>query len=586
MRLLSVSRFNSLSLRRMTCLLPLLLLCLPAFAGSVNISSPAVGSTSTSAVRITASASESGSFHLELWDNGQKLGNAFASSVNAIYGLSAGSHILTIEAVSNGGSLLNISRVSYAVSNAAVSNAAVSNALASGVNISSPAAGSTSTSAVGITASASESGSFHLELWDNGQKLGDVSASSVNAVYSLSAGSHTLTVEAISNGGALLNLSRVSYTVSKASSSGGVSISSPVAGSTSISAVRMTASASQSGISYLEIWDNGYKLGQVPSSSVNGVYVLPSGSHTLTIQAIGNSGTVLSKDSVSFSVANKCTNSSSVQCNLDQEVIDNTQFKCNPPPTANWVANPCGSGVQGSGGQDPQRTNIAAATETGTIPDQGNTSLDGHSVHLSETRGSNWSNVLFRVQTPSPASETSIDSNWTLDAYVHLSNPSAHQAFEVDTQYTVDGIWTKFYTECAFNQNNGTGYWGVFDTETGGWIFLNGQTQNGQTTPAVRCDRSQFTQPWSGASNPSFTGWHHIVWSFGRNSNGTVTFKTVTVDATTTQVNFTPKSSPGGFESDNGNFSALIQLDGVINPDGLYNTVDAYVDEMSLTHTQ
>jgi len=574
-RLFNTSRFSALTHLRLTFFVPLVLLCLPAFAGSINISSPVAGSTSASAVRITASASESGSFHLELWDNGKKLGDIPASSVNAAYNLSAGSHTLTVEAVSNSGTFLNKSSVSYAVSDASPT----------GVSISSPTAGSTNSSAVRITASANESGSFHLELWDNGKKLGDVPASSVNAAYNLSAGSHTLTVEAVSNGGSLLNESRVSYTVSNASASG-VNISNPVSGSTSISAVRITASAQESGAYHLEIWDNGYKLGQLSASSVNGVYVLPNGSHTLTVRAMGSGGTVLNQSSVSFKVANQCKTSSTVQCNLEQEAIDDTQADCDPPPVAKWVANPCGPGIQGSQGKDPESTRIAAATETGTIPDQGNMSLDGHSVHLSETRGSSWSNVLFRVQAPSSASTTSIDSHWILDEYVHLPDPSAHQAFEMDAQYIIDGIWTKFYTECSFNENNGTGYWAVFDTETGGWIFLNGQKQNGQTPPKVPCDRSQFTQPWSGSSNPSFTGWHHIVWSFVRNSGGTVTFKAVTVDATTTQVNFSPKSASGGLESDNGNVSALIQLDGVNNPDGLYNTVDAYIDEMSLTHTQ
>ncbi|MGC1872117.1 MAG: hypothetical protein WA700_14270 [Acidobacteriaceae bacterium] len=461
---------------------------------------------------------------------------------------------------------------------------------AGSITISSPAAGSTSTTAVRITAAASESGSYHLEIWDNGTKLGDVFASTVNAVYTLSAGSHTSTVEAISSGGALLNVSRVSYTVSDASAdastSSKVSITSPTAGSTDTSAVRITASTSESGSTHLEIWDNGYKLGQVSANSVNGVYVLPSGSHTLTVQAIASSGSVLTKNSVSFTVANKCTTSSTVECNLDQEAIDDTQADCDPAPAAKWVANPCGQGVQGSDGTDPETTKIQAVGTSGTTPDQGNTSLDGHSVHLAETRGKGWSNVLFRVQSPSSASTSSIDTNWTLDGYVYLPNPSAHQAFELDAQYTINGVWTKFYTECAFNENNGTGYWAVFDTETGGWIFLNGQKQNGQTPPKVPCDRSYFTQPWTGSSNPSFTGWHHIAWTFVRNSGGSVTFKTLTFDGTTTQVNFSPKSAPGGYESSNGNYSALIQLDGADNPDGLYNTVDVYVDELSLTHTQ
>jgi hypothetical protein len=367
---------------------------------------------------------------------------------------------------------------------------------------------------------------------------------------------------------------------------GNVHITSPIASSTSISAVRITASANESESFHLEIWDNGYKLGNVFANSVNGIYVLPSGSHDLTVTAVESSGVVLDKSSVSYKVAENCTPSSTVECGLELNEVDNTQSDCDPASNDGWVANPCGPGIQGVNGRDPISTEIHSTSETGTIPDQGNLTLNGMSVYLSETRDSDPSNVLFRAQSPKSASASTVDSNWTMDEYVYLPDPAAHQAFEVDAQYSIDGIWTKFYTECAFNIDAGTGYWGVFDTETGGWIFLNGKSQGGQTPPKVPCDRSQFAQPWSGSTNPSFTGWHHIVWTFVRKSDGTVTFKSLTFDANTTQINFTPDSKTGGTVNDNGDFSALVQLDGVDNPDGKYDTVDAYVDELNITHTQ
>lgn len=153
------------------------------------------------------------------------------------------------------------------------------------------------------------------------------------------------------------------------------------------------------------------------------------------------------------------------------------------------------------------------------------------------------------------------------------------------TLNTAGGIWSKFYTECAFNQRSGTGFWAVFDSATGGWIFLNGQSQGGQIPPVVPCNRSQFAQPWPGSSNPSFSGWHHIAWTFLRNLDGTVTYQTLTFDGSTTQVNFHPNSASGGKVSDSGNFSALIQLDGVVNYSLQHNLVEAYVSEINLSHT-
>ena len=207
-------------------------------------------------------------------------------------------------------------------------------------------------------------------------------------------------------------------------------------------------------------------------------------------------------------------------------------------------------------------------------------------MHFSEVQGTTHpSNVLFRGQSPTTTPLGAIDSHWTLDEYVYLPDPTAHQAFEVDAQYTAGGLWTKFYTQCAFNQKAGTGFWAVFDSETGGWIYLNGKVQNGQAPPPVPCDRSQFAQPWAGSSNPSFTGWHHIIWTFLRELDGTVTYQTLTFDGETTTVNFKPISGSGGPVKDSGYFSALIQLDGVVNTDGKHDEVDAYVSEISLTHT-
>lgn len=457
-------------------------------------------------------------------------------------------------------------------------------AFAGSVTISSPRLGSSVSGAVPLAASASESTPFHIEIWDNGHKLGNFFTTSVYTTPTLSQGAHITTVLAVSNNGVVLDRSSVSYDVAAPARSSGVSISSPTPGSTSISAVTIAASANINVPFHIEVWDNGYKLGNVFSSNVDAVYVLPRGPHVLTVEAIDTGGSVLSNSSVNYTVAETCSNSPNAQCNLDQIGVNNVQNNCNPQQQLLWVANPCGGGVQGVDGAIPQNTLIEAKTDEGTIPDQGNLTLNGHSLHLQEVQASHPSNVLFRGQSPTTTAGA-IDSHWILDQYVYLPNPAAHQAFEMDAQYTAGGIWTKFYTECAFNLNNGNGFWAVFDSSTGGWIFLNGQPQNGQTPPSVPCNRSQFSQPWSGSTDPSFTGWHHIAWSFLRDPDGTVTFQSLTFDATTTPVNFKPNSQSGGRVSDSGNFSALIQLDGVVNTDRQHDVVDAYINEINLIHT-
>jgi len=570
-------------------LCPLAFFASSAFGGSVAVASPRAGSTVSGAVPISASANENTPFHLEIWDNDRKLGN-FPGSVNTTVALPQGGQNMTVMAVSNNnGAVLNQSGVNFTVKAAtapAPPASPSSPSAAGGVGISSPHAGSTVSGSVPISVSANENTPFHLELWDNGRKLGDYFSTSVNTTMAMPQGGHNMTAIAVANNGSVLGKSGVTFNVGAGSKgSGGVNISSPTPGSTSISAVRIAASANENTSVHLEMWDNGYKLGSVSAGNVNGVYVLPNGPHVLTVQAIdNNNGSMISDSTVNYNVAENCSNSNNQTCNLDQIGVDDTQHNCNPPIETRWVANPCGPGIQGVNPTDPQSTLLQAVDEGNNPPNQGSHTLNGRSLHVQEVQGYNPSNVLFRGQSPATTGGT-IDSHWTLDQYVYLPDPAAHQAFEMDAQYTAGGIWTKFYTECAFNQNNGTGFWGVFDSETGGWIFLNGKSQHGQTPPVVPCNRSQFSQPWAGSGDPSFTGWHHIAWTFYRNGDGTVTFQTLTFDGTTTQVNFHPNSKSGGNVNDYGNFSSLIQLDGIVNHDRQHDVVDAYVSEINLTHT-
>lgn len=456
-------------------------------------------------------------------------------------------------------------------------------AVAGSVTIASPQGSSTISGPVQMLASANENVPFHLEVWDNGGKLGDYFSSQLNTSSVLPTGWHITTVLAVSNNGRILDWNTVAFNVSNPHPSGSVNIANPTPGSNSINAVRITASAGNA--AQLAIWDNGYKLGNVPGGNVDDVYVLPNGSHVLTVQAIDLQGFVISTGNVNYNVAEKCANSRNAQCDLDQLPIDNSQNNCNPQPELLWVANPCGGGVQGVNPTNPLGTQIQPIYEAGALQNQGNLTLNGRSVHFTEVQGDNPSNVLFRGQSPSSTPQGAVDSHWTLDEYVYLPDPTAHQAFEMDAQYTANGVWTKFYTECAFNLKNGTGFWAVFDDATGGWIFLDGGVHNGQQTPYVPCDRKQFSQPWAGSSNPSLSGWHHIAWTFLRNLDGTVTFQNLVFDATTTQVNFHPNSGTGGSVSDSGNFSALIQLDGVVNHNRKHDIVDAYVSEINLSHT-
>src|SRR5579864_4311333 len=93
-----------------------------------------------------------------------------------------------------------------------------------------------------------------------------------------------------------------------------VTITSPAGNSNSINAVRITATATNEGTSFthLEVWDNGTKLGDVFSTSVNAIYVLPDGAHTTTVNAVTGAGVVLDGNNISYTVSAPCSNSSKI----------------------------------------------------------------------------------------------------------------------------------------------------------------------------------------------------------------------------------------------------------------------------------
>jgi hypothetical protein len=360
-----------------------------------------------------------------------------------------------------------------------------------------------------------------------------------------------------------------------------VTVTNPVEDSSNPSAVLITATTINWNASdHLEVWDtnrvkSAIKLGNVFAGSTNTIYVLPSGSHTTRVNAVTSSGVVLSSRSVSYTVAERCTNSTTVYCDFDRLGIADPGTSCNNAPSeALWIGNPCGA--QGSGSSEPKSYSAQGITSTDTLGDSNSSSLNGHSLLLSETQASTgYSNVLFSASSPSQT--TSLDSHWIMDLYVYLPNPEAHQAFELDAQYVWGGYWTKFYTECAFNINAGTGYWGVYGGDNG-WTFLNGK--NG--APYVPCDRSQFSAPWSGGHTS--TGWHHIVWTFMRNPAGYAEYESLTFDGTTYQLNHYTPTTETLSGSNQGDFSVLVQLDGAEDAT-TYPSVQAYVNQMNITHT-
>lgn len=171
-------------------------------SNGVFIRTPATNSTQAMLFPVSAYAVESGGNvdHLEVWLDGTKLGNSpKGSTIQQWYRTSTGSHQLTIKDISTSAQVLHQTSIPISVSSA------------NNVYLNSPVNNSNQGTSVRVSAYAYEQNSSnqlvdHLEVWDNGTKLGNSplpyggSSLFTDQTYTLGAGSHQLTIQDISTG--------------------------------------------------------------------------------------------------------------------------------------------------------------------------------------------------------------------------------------------------------------------------------------------------------------------------------------------------------------------------------------------------
>ena len=177
----------------------------PNAATGVNVCSPATGSTVTSPVNFAVGAASDVPLRkIEVWVDRKKQVQQFAGAffsnyafLNASLPLAAGSH--------------RVSVIAYGWDNSQVSNVSTLNVTASsscsapssaGVNICSPASGSTVASPVKVTATATVSGTIaSTQLWVDGVKKYSTASKSLSTSISLSGGTHRFAVIAVNTAG-------------------------------------------------------------------------------------------------------------------------------------------------------------------------------------------------------------------------------------------------------------------------------------------------------------------------------------------------------------------------------------------------
>lgn len=169
----------------------------PTSAG-VNICAPASGSKVNSPVQVTATATVTGTVaSTQLWVDGVKKYSTASTSLDTSVSLSAGSHRFAVLATNTAGQKWE------SVVNATVAGTGSCTAPTSpGVNICTPASGSTVSSPVQVSAATTVSGTAaSTQLWVDGVKKYSIASTSLTDSISLSAGTHRFAVIAVNTSG-------------------------------------------------------------------------------------------------------------------------------------------------------------------------------------------------------------------------------------------------------------------------------------------------------------------------------------------------------------------------------------------------
>lgn len=254
---------------------------------SVTICSPGANATVSSPVEVNAGTTASaGVQYMQVYVDGVSENTTYESSLDTNLPMANGTHRVTVQARLNNGTY--VKNTIYITVGSSSGGGGGTN----GITMTSPVDGSTVTSPVTVSATATSSaGISFVQLYVDSVKTTQVSGTTLNYSLTLAAGTHRVTAQAKDANGVYYKQT-ANITVSSGSSGGGggttsgVTMTSPVNGSTVSNPVVVQATAGSTvAISFIELWMDGVKKTQVSGNTLNYSITLTSGSHRVTAQA-------------------------------------------------------------------------------------------------------------------------------------------------------------------------------------------------------------------------------------------------------------------------------------------------------------
>jgi hypothetical protein len=147
----------------------------------------------------------------------------------------------------------------------------------------------------------------HIEVWSDGQKLDQIFGAHIDKSYTLSAGSHTVTLVALDQAGNIMKQSFQTGTGSGCNS-GQAGIGSPLNGQTVPNPFTVNANAVTGGncaITALRLYVDNQNFFTVDSAGFSRPVSLPTGFHNLVVVAWNNEGTAFTSPAADVFVADQ-----------------------------------------------------------------------------------------------------------------------------------------------------------------------------------------------------------------------------------------------------------------------------------------